>query len=210
MPITLIVTDDHPVVRHGLSRLFENSDIQIVAEAENADQAVKLTKKHRPKILLLDVRLPNGDSFKVLETVRKRVPETQVVMHSAYENDSYIARAVALGAADYVLKGGTRRELINAVERAASGKPPESSSPFVRVSEALKKRPSDEGNEKRLTIRECQVLRHMAAGLSNRDIALSLGISIETVKEHVQNILRKTATTDRTQAAVWAIRSGMA
>jgi DNA-binding NarL/FixJ family response regulator len=130
-------------------------------------------------------------------------------MLSTYDNPTYVARAVALGASDYVLKGSSRQELISAVTGAAHGESPSKVGELRRVAGAMATRQNTGDEDVPLTNRETQVLRHMALGLSNKEIGRSLTISIETVKEHVQNILRKIAVSDRTQAAVWAVRKGL-
>ena len=205
MGINLVVADDHEVVRKGLASLLEGSDIKIVAEAKSGAEAVTMAVKHKPDVLLMDVRMAGTDGLEALEQIRSKLPKTRVVMLTTYDNPTYIARAVALGASDYVLKGTGRKELIAAIRAAAADEAPSNLSELHRVAAAMAKRPvADE--DVPLTKRESQVLRHVALGLSNKEIAASLEISIETVKEHVQHILRKLGVSDRTQAAVWAVR----
>lgn len=210
MAITVLVADDHEVVRTGLARLLEDSDITIVGEAENGEQAVEQTLKHNPDVVLMDIRMPDSDGLAALETIKQQKPDVRIVMLSTYDNPTYVARSVALGAADYVLKDSSREELIAAITRAASGESPSDDSVMHRVKDTMsRRRERVDRSEIPLTNRELQVLRHVALGLSNREIGTSLGISIETVKEHVQNILRKIEAADRTQAAVWAIKKGL-
>lgn len=210
MAITVLVADDHEVVRTGLARLLEDSDITIVGEAQNGEQAVAETMKHLPDVVLMDIRMPDSDGLSALEAIRKQRPEARVVMLSTYDNPTYVARSVALGATDYVLKDSSREDLIAAITRAAAGESPSQDSILQRVKETMsRRRERIDRSEVPLTNRELQVLRHVALGLSNREIGRSLGISIETVKEHVQNILRKIDVADRTQAAVWAIKKGL-
>jgi DNA-binding NarL/FixJ family response regulator len=210
MSVKLLVADDHEVVRAGLARLLAGSDIKIVAEAESGPEAVKMAVKHKPDVVLLDIRMPEGEGLEALDTIHRENPSTRVVMLSTYDNPTYVARAVALGASDYVLKGASRQQLIATITGAASDKSPPSGGELQRVASAMSKNHALADNGKiPLTKRETQVLRHVAFGLSNMEIGRSLTISIETVKEHVQNILRKIAVTDRTQAAVWAVRKGL-
>jgi len=210
MSITVLVADDHEVVRTGLARLLEGSDITIVGEAENGEQAVEQTVQHNPDVVLMDIRMPEADGLVALEKIRKAKPDVRIVMLSTYDNPTYVARSVALGAADYVLKDSGRDELIAAITRAASGESPSEDSILHRIKDTMSRRRERlDRSEIPLTNRELQVLRHVALGLSNREIGRSLGISIETVKEHVQNILRKIEAADRTQAAVWAIKKGL-
>ena len=209
MSIRLLVCDDHEVIRTGLVTLLAGTDIEIIAEAANGKEAVEQAEKHHPDVVLLDIRMPDGDGLATLEKLRIKVPECKVVMLSTYDNPTYIARAVALGASDYVLKGSAREAIIATITAAAEGESPSRSGELRRVAGAMKIRQVLDDDEVPLTQRETQVLRHVALGLSNKEIGRSLEISVETVKEHVQNILRKIAVSDRTQAAVWAVRRGL-
>jgi DNA-binding NarL/FixJ family response regulator len=209
MSVTLLVADDHEVIRIGLATLLAGSEIKIVAEAATGKETVKLAEQHRPDVILLDIRMPDGDGLATLEKLRSKVPNSKVVMLSTYDNPTYIARAVALGANDFVLKGSSREALIETITAAAAGESPSRSGELRRIAGAMKTRQVVDDDEVPLTQRETQVLRHVALGLSNREIGRSLEISVETVKEHVQNILRKIAVNDRTQAAVWAVRKGL-
>lgn len=206
MSVKVLVADDHEVVRTGLASLLSDSEIKIVAEASNGAEAVKMAIKHKPDVVLLDIRMPESDGLEALDKICREVPSTRVVVLSTYDNPTYVARAVALGASDYVLKGSSRQELISAITAAAEGKSPSRTGELQRVAGAMRTIATAADDEIPLTNREIQVLRHVALGLSNKEIGRSLAISIETVKEHVQNILRKIAVTDRTQAAVWAVR----
>ncbi len=209
MTIKIVVADDHEVVRSGLANLLKGSGIEIVGEASDGDEAVEKTMKHHPDVVLMDIRMPNRDGLSALEVIRDKMPDARVVMLSTYDNPTYVARSVALGATDFVLKGSTRQELVDVITRAASGDEPLDTSVLRRVKRVMRRRHEREDDGIPLTNRELQVLRHVALGLSNREIGQSLGISIETVKEHVQNILRKLDVNDRTQAAVWAVRRGV-
>lgn len=210
MTIRLLVADDHEVVRSGIGSLLGNSDVEIVGLASNVTETVSLTKQKSPDVLLLDVRLGDEDGLTALEQIRETDPELSVVVISTYDNPTYVARAIALRASDYILKDSTRAEMLNAIRRAASKEKPSDASILLRVQATMSKR-KDRSDSKDipLTNRELQVLRHIALGLSNKEIGNSLQISVETVKEHVQNILRKLDASDRTAAAVWAVKSGL-
>jgi DNA-binding NarL/FixJ family response regulator len=209
MSIRVVVADDHEVVRKGLACLFKDTDVNIVGEASNGLEAMEQMKKQKPDVLIMDIRMPELDGLDALEKIKVENPQARVVMLSAFENPTYVARAVALGACDYVLKGSSRQEILSVIKRAAAGEAaaPESLINRIRTSMTRRREGSDE--DMPLTNRELQVLRHVALGLSNREIGKSLNISIETVKEHVQNILRKIDVADRTQAAVWAVKRGL-
>ena len=209
MSIRILVCDDHEVIRTGLASLLAGTDIEIVGEAANGKDALQLAQKEKPDVILLDIRMPDTDGLATLEKLRAKVPESKVVMLSTYDNPTYVARAVALGAADYALKGSPRDDLIATITAAAAGESPSPRGELKKVASTMKIRQLIDDDDVPLTQRETQVLRHVALGLSNKEIGKSLEISVETVKEHVQNILRKIAVSDRTQAAVWAVRKGL-
>jgi DNA-binding NarL/FixJ family response regulator len=165
----------------------------------------------KPDVALIDVRMRDEDGLSILETLRRKHEKLPVVMISTYNNPTYIARAVTKGAADYVLKGSAPSELLDAIRRAARFEQAPETSVFHEVQTTMerKKERGGEYREMPLTNRERQVLRHIALGLSNKEIGMSLNISVETVKEHVQNILRKLNAPDRTAAAVWAVKTGV-
>ncbi len=209
MSIKMLVCDDHQVIRTGLASLLAGTEIEIVGEADSGKEALRLAQKLKPDIVLLDIRMPDGDGLATLEKLRAKVPESKVVMLSTYDNPTYVARAVALGASDYVLKGSSRDDIIATIVATATGESPSRTGELKKIAATMKVRQVVDDDDVPLTQRETQVLRHVALGLSNREIGRSLEISVETVKEHVQNILRKIAVSDRTQAAVWAVRKGM-
>lgn len=209
MSIKVLIADDHEVVRRGLQTLLKDTDIKFVGEAANGDQAVEQTAKHKPDVVLLDIRMPGTDGLGAMEMIKKKSPNTKIVVLSTYDNPTYIARSVSLGASDYVLKGSARKDIVQAITRAAKGDIPSDSSVMRSVKMTMAKRKEVGDETVPLTNREIQVLRHVALGLSNREIGRALGISVETVKEHVQNLLRKIQCSDRTQAAVWAVRNNL-
>ena len=209
--VRVVVADDHEVVRCGLVNLLDGTDVKIVAEASSGEAAVRLAMKHKPDVILLDIRMaPGNDGLKALEKIRNDAPSVRCIMLTTFDNPTYIARAVASGAHDYILKGCSREELLESITGAASGQLPLRAGELRRVATTMANRVVTPDPDVPLTQREMQVLRHVALGLSNKEIAQSLTISVETVKEHVQNILRKLAVSDRTQAAVWAVRRGLA
>jgi DNA-binding NarL/FixJ family response regulator len=207
MTIDLVIADDHEVVRAGLVRLLEGSNLRIVAEAADANAAVELALRHRPRVVLLDVRMPDGDGLNGLARLKVELPDTPVLMFSSFDNPTYVARAVALGAAGYLLKSATRQEIIDAIQAVAQGETLWSREELRRVSGSLAAPKSVLESDVPLTRRESEVLKQLAFGLTNKEIAQALGISYETVKEHVQHVLKKLGVADRTQAAVWAVRN---
>jgi DNA-binding NarL/FixJ family response regulator len=207
--IKLLVADDHEVVRCGLRSLLAGTDVEVVAEVATGEAAIRYTLENDLDVVLLDIRMPDGDGLTALGRIKLEKPDMPVLMLSTYDNPTYIARAVALGASGYVLKGCSRDELIHAIRAASAGESAWTRDELRRVTGALATPRLAADVEVPLTQRESEVLRQLAHGLTNKEIAQALHISYETVKEHVQHILRKIGVSDRTQAAVWAVRKGL-
>jgi DNA-binding NarL/FixJ family response regulator len=210
MAITVLIADDHEVIRRGVEVLLESSHFRVVASAATVAQLVQLARKHKPDVVLLDVRLGDEDGLDAIRRVRSAAPKTRSVVFSAFDNPTYVARAVAAGANDYLLKTADLDTLLAALDNAVADGPPTRTGMLRSVAASMTKRDAPGDANVPLTPRELQTLRLIAMGLSNREIADTMGISVETVKEHVQNMLRKTSLHDRTQAAVWALRNGFA
>jgi len=204
--IKILIADDHEVVRCGLKTLLADSDVEVMAEVSTGEAAVKYALEHNPDVVLLDIRMPNGDGLTALGRIKLDKPELPILILSTFDNPTYVARAVALGASGYLLKGCTREELLKAIRMAAAGESAWTRDELRRVTGALATPRLTADVEVPLTQRESEVLRQLAYGLTNKEIAQALHISYETVKEHVQHILRKIGVSDRTQAAVWAVR----
>ncbi len=209
MSIKLLIADDHEVVRSGLKSILAGTDIKIVAEAATGEQAVRMAMKHEPDVVLMDIRMPEGDGLNALGRIKLDKPNMPILMFSTYDNPTYVARAVALGASGFLLKELGRDKLVEAIRHAAAGESAWTRDELRRVTGALATPRLVADVEVPLTQRESEVLRQLAFGLTNKEIALALHISYETVKEHVQHILRKIGVSDRTQAAVWAVRKGL-
>lgn len=204
--IRLLIADDHEVVRSGLKTLVSGTEVKVVGEVATGAEAVKFALDNEVDVVLLDIRMPDGDGLTSLGRIKLDKPDLPVLILSTFDNPTYIARAVALGASGYVLKGCTREQLLSAIRSAAAGESAWTREELRRVTGALATPRLTADVEVPLTQRESEVLRQLAYGLTNKEIAQTLHISYETVKEHVQHILRKIGVTDRTQAAVWAVR----
>lgn len=204
--IRMLVADDHEVVRCGLQTLLADTEVEIVAEVGTGEAAVEYAVKNDVDVVLMDIRMPQGDGLNALGRIKLDKPDMPVLMLSTFDNPTYIARAVALGASGYLLKGCTREKLLSSIRTAASGESAWTRDELRRVTGALATPRLAADVEVPLTQRESEVLRQLAYGLTNKEIAQALHISYETVKEHVQHILRKIGVSDRTQAAVWAVR----
>ncbi len=210
MAIKLLVVDDHPVVRVGVKQMTSSADIHVVAEAENGAEALGYVNKMQLDAVLLDVRMPEVDGLRCLGDIKKLKPQLPVLMFSAYALPTYIARAVALGASGYLTKDVKRDALNTAILEVAGGGTAWSREDLRRVSGPIGEADTKLDIEVPLTKRELEVLKQLSFGLTNKEIAEALGISYETVKEHVQHVLRKLGVSDRTQAAVWAVQREMA
>jgi DNA-binding NarL/FixJ family response regulator len=208
-PVSLLIAHPHELIRAGLRAMLARSRVKIAAESIDAKSTLTLAKKHSPSVVLLDAAIPGGDAFELVRKLAKLLPATKFILFTALDNPTYMARARAVGAADCLLMSVNTRDLVAAIENAAAGKPALSTGAFAGISELMGRRRVSGTSKADLTPREEQVLRHLALGLSNEEIARSLEISVETVKEHVQNLLRKLDVRDRTQAAVWAMKSGV-
>ncbi|HBO43293.1 MAG TPA: DNA-binding response regulator [Planctomycetaceae bacterium] len=206
MSIKVLIVDDHEVVRCGLRTLLADTDVEVVAEASTAEEAIRYALENDPDVILMDIRMPGGDGLTALGRIKLDKPEMPILMLSTFDNPTYIARSVALGASGYLLKGCSRDDLIKAIQAAAAGESAWTRDELRRVTGALATPRLTADIEVPLTQRESEVLRQLAYGLTNKEIAQALHISYETVKEHVQHILRKIGVSDRTQAAVWAVR----
>jgi DNA-binding NarL/FixJ family response regulator len=207
--ITLLIADDHEVLRLGLKSLLAGTEIKVIAEVATGQAAVKYALEHEVDVVLLDVRMPEGDGLTALGRIKLDKPDLPVVMLSAFDNPTYVARAIALGASGYLLKDCTRGGLVNAIRKVAAGESVFTRNELRRTMGALVTPRLATDVEVPLTQREGEVLRQMANGLRNKQIAATLHISYETVKEHVQRIMRKIGVRDRTQAAVWAVRKDL-
>ena len=208
--IKLLIADDHPVARSGIKGLLADTGIKVVAEVASGQAAVKHALEHDVDVVLMDVCMPEGDGLTALGRIKLDKPDLPILMLSAFDNPVYVARAAAMGANGFLLKGFARDELVNAITKAAAGENLFTRDQLRRVTGAMATPRIKADIDVALTQREAEVLLQMAYGLTNKDIAKKLDVNCETVKEHVHHIFRKIGVTDRTQAAVWAVRKGLA
>ena len=206
MPAKILIDDDHPIVREGILKLATPAGMEVVGHVDSASKIIETIDHLKPSVLVTEVRLGGQDALKTLEKIGDH--KCHVVVFSSYTNPTNIARAASLGCHDFILKTSKCESLFGAITNALSGAPTPQSSLLIQTRTRMRSS-SPFVNESPLTNRETQVLRHVSMGLSNREVGKSLGISVETVKEHVQNILRKLDVNDRTQAAVWAVKNDM-
>lgn len=210
-PIRLVIVDDHVLVRQGIRAFLEtHADLSIVGEAGDADAAVALCRQHRPDIALIDLVMPGG-GIAATGQIREASPSTQVVLLTSFEDARQIVAALRAGAVSCLLKDIDADGLADAVRRSARGEAVLHPRVAGHLVDALRNATSPEAVEALGTLsqREREVLTWMAEGMSNGEIALRLGIGEKTVKTHVSNVLAKLDVADRTQAAVFAWKSGL-
>ena len=211
-PITILIVDDHKVVRQGVRAFLETqSDLSVLGEADSGEEAVRLAGQHVPDVILMDLVMPGSiDGVEATRQVKNTTPRTQVVVLTSYHEDEHIFPAIRAGALSYVLKDIGPEELADVVRKAAQGEAVLHPRVAARlIQEVQGKRGVALNPFTELSDREMEVLRLIAAGSSNAEIAEKLVISEKTVKGHVSNILSKLHLVDRTQAAVYAWREGI-
>jgi len=205
MKTKVIVADYREVIRAGLRGFLSRTQVEVVAEAASGKETVRLVRSHEPDVLVLGC-LSDEPGLSTLNHIRTKGPQVPVLMCGYDDNPTYEARSLALGAAGCFSLGFSRAELLSAIREAAAGGNAWSREQLRRYTGAPEV-PAE--MEVRLTPREREVLRQLSFGLPNREIGLLLDISVETVKEHVASIRQKLDVTDRTRAAVWAIKHGL-
>jgi len=200
--IRVLTADDHPIVRAGIAAMIANEpDIDIVAEGRDGAEAVALFEAHRPDVVLMDLRMPRVDGVAAILAIRAIEPNARVIALTTYDGDADIHRALSAGAGAYLIKDTMVEQLVAAIRLAASGKrviPPDVA---TRLAEFTPR--AD------LSAREQEVLRHVANGLGNKEIARALGRSADTVKAHLESIFEKLGARDRTHAVTIALQRGI-
>lgn len=219
-PARLVIADDHDFVREGIKdMLSDERDLRVIGEAADGQEALDLCHQTQPDLILMDVRMPRMDGLAATRAIKQEHPGTSILMVTMHENPDYLFEALRVGAAGYVLKDATREDLLSAIRRVLSGESPldpELAARLLRrlaheVQEPTGTSPEPERAEpsQPLTPREIEVLELLALGQTNRQIAKTFVISANTVKRHVENIIAKLEVSDRTQAVVRALESGI-
>lgn len=205
MSVRVLIVDDHPVVRAGLTGMLSGQpDLEVAGEAADGLEAVRLAERLRPDVVLMDLRLPEKDGVAATEEVLSLLPETHVLVLTTYDSDADILRAVEAGATGYMLKDSSGEELYAAVRAAAEGKPLLAPAIAGRLMKKMRE-PAGES----LSEREIEILRLVARGASNRQVARSLHISEATVKTHLIHTFQKLSVEDRTAAVTVALQRGI-
>jgi DNA-binding NarL/FixJ family response regulator len=208
--VTVLLVDDHAIWRGGVKSMLEDTEFEVIGEASSGREGVEQARQLQPRLVLLDIRMAGGDGLDALQTIKAEVPSSVVVMLTTYDNPTYMARAVAGGAAGYLLKGIEQEGLITALRAVANG---EMLLDRHELSRSLRGISAETANDpdliQPLSERELEVLRLLSTGLTNKEIAPLLFISDSTVKTHIEHIINKLGVSDRVQAAVWAARHGL-
>src|SRR5256885_14523878 len=207
----IIIADDHELARLGLRTMLEpEPDLEVIGEAATGREAVALSSQLQPDLVLMDIRMPDLDGLVATRAIKQDHPRTSVLIVTVSEDPDYLLEALRVGAAGYVLKDASRREVVAAVRQVLSGESPLDAKLSAQLIRRLagQSRESSSGHTDDLTHREMEVLRLVAEGKTNAEIAQSLFISVGTVKVHVERIIYKLGVSDRTQAAVRAVELG--
>lgn len=204
-PIRVLIADDHPVVRQGLRGFLDTyGDIRVVGEAENGSEAVALALEHVPDVILMDLLMPEMDGVESIERIMSSSPATRIIVLTSYAEDDYLFSAMRAGAVGYLLKDTDPQDLIGAIRAAARGQMTLHPSVAAKLVRGVEHRGEDSLAD--LSERELDVLRLVARGLTNREIAAELVVAEGTIKSHVSNILSKLHLAHRTQAALFALK----
>jgi DNA-binding NarL/FixJ family response regulator len=210
MAIRVMLVDDHELVRQGVaSMLAKAEDLTVVGEAKTGREAIESARKELPDVVLMDVRMPDMDGLEATRRIKEERPRTAVIMVTMHDNPAYLREAVRAGAAGYLLKDVSKDDLLDAIRQVATGGAFIESQMLKGMLSEMKPGAATPSAARNLTKREREILALVAEGLSNREIADRLVLSPETVKSHVAAILEKLNVSDRTQAAIYAVRNGL-
>ena len=200
--IRVLCVDDHPLLREGIAAIISNQpDMLLLAQASTGCEAIQKYREHQPDVTLMDLRLPDMSGIDSLIAIRAEFPEARIIILTTYEGDVEIQRALGAGARGYMLKSMPPRDLVEGIRGVHAGK--------KRIPQEVANQLAEHLGEETLTEREIEVLRRVAGGNRNRDIAGQLFISEETVKVHIKHIMEKLYASDRTQAVAIAVRRGI-
>ncbi len=210
MPINVMITDDHSMIREGLKQLLElEGDFKVIAEAADGIECMNKLEEVKPDVLLLDINMPNMNGLEVLQKIKEQKIKVKVLVLTIHSEVEYLLKAVDIGVNGYLLKDSESAELKKAISTVAFGENYIQPSLIPVLNSKMIDRDSDTVKIESLTKRELEVLKNLSYGMYNKEIAEKLDISERTVKNHISNIFKKIEVTDRTQAAVFAIRNNL-
>ena len=198
----MLSVDDHPLLREGIAALVGNqTDMRLVAEASNGREAIELFRTHRPDITLMDLQMPEMSGIDAMISIRGEFPDARIIVLTTHAGDVQVSRALKAGARAYLLKGSLRKELLDTIRAVHAGQ--------KRLSSEVAAEIAEHATDDALTPREIDVLRLVAAGNPNKEIAAQLSLTEETVKSHIRNILAKLGANDRTHAVAIGLKRGI-
>jgi len=204
--IRVLIADDHPIVRQGLEILINSqSDMILIGQATNGNEAVLLIKESKPDVVVMDLKMPVVNGLSAIEEIKKSELEIPILVLTSFPDDEMVISAIQLGANGVMLKDSPPEQLLNSIRDVVHGQSPLHPSVAHKLMLKIQQSAALATENSRLTVREIDVLKCMAQGLSNREIALKLAISTRTVTTHVRNILDKLGLENRTQAALYAV-----
>lgn len=202
MPIRVLIVDDHHLLRDGVAALLEGqSDMELIGQAANGREAVELFTKHGPDVTLMDLQMPEQGGFEAITEILVRSPQARIIVLTTYAGDAQAVRAMKAGARAYLLKSVVHKELLDTIRRVHAGE--------KSISPAIAAELASRFGEEALTSREVDVLGLIAAGHANKEIAVKLALTEETVKSRVKNILSKLRAKDRAHAAIIGVKRGI-
>jgi DNA-binding NarL/FixJ family response regulator len=200
--IRVMAVDDHPLLREGIAAVIQGQDdMELVAEAANGREAIEGYRVHRPDVILMDLQMPEVNGLEAITAIRGEFPTARIVVLTTYSGDVQALRAIKAGAHGYLLKGMIRKELLDTIRAVHAGK--------RRIPPEIATEIAEHVNQDALTNRELEVLQQVALGNANKEVAARLGVSEETVKAHMRNVLAKLSANDRTHAVMIAVRRGI-
>lgn len=212
MTIKVLIADDHKLFRQGLIGLMKTREdlVEVIGEAETGEEAVQMAEKLNPDVILMDIYMPQMDGLQAAKEIHRRFPQIAVVMLTSSERDGHLYEAAQIGIAGYLLKSLDANELFDLLHGITNGETAMTRALASKLLKSVASRMADEDKgEQALTERELFVLRLVASGASNQEIADKLTISVNTVKSHIKNILEKLQLENRTQAATYALKHGL-
>lgn len=210
MAIKVMIADDHSLIREGIKQLLEfDGSLEVIAQAADGNETLEVLSEVKPDILLLDINMPNMNGLDVLQELKRKHSDMKILILTVHNEVEYLLKAVDIGADGYVLKDAGSDELKDAINRVINGEQYIQSSMIPAMNSRIINRDIDKEKIDSLTKREVEILKQIAGGRFNKEIAESLDITERTVKNHISNLFKKIDVNDRTQAAVFAIRNNL-